>query len=119
MTAKVIQLRERDVLAQVKNLLQIHKNRGNLVFRRLNVGAKLRNVRGQAIFTANTEMVGLPDLLVWIKNGPVLCWEVKAPRGKLSEGQLGFQDEIYGVNHAYDVIRSLDEAIAILKSYGL
>jgi len=114
-----IKVLESDVLRQVKDLLQIHEGRGRLVFRRLNVGAKLRNIRGKIVFTKNRDMEGLPDLLVWVKNGPMMCWELKSPTGSQSESQEAFEAELHGVGHEYHVIKSLEDAILILKGCGL
>lgn len=110
---------EADTLRQVKHLLQIHVNKGTLIFRRLNVGAKLRNVGGRVIFTKNPEMAGLPDLLVWVKNGPMMCWEIKAPKGVQSEAQEQLERELQSMGHDYFVIRSLEDAIVILKGCGI
>jgi len=114
-----IKVLESDVLRQVKSLLQIHVNKGNLVYRRLNVGAKLRNIRGKIVFTKNKEMEGLPDLLIWIKKGPMMCWELKSPSGSQSESQEAFENELHEVGHDYFVIKSLEDAMVILKGCGL
>jgi len=114
-----IKVLESDVLRQVKSLLEIHANKGKVVFRRLNVGAKLRNIRGKIVFTKNRDMEGLPDLLVWVKNGPMMCWEIKSPSGSQSESQEAFEAELQSIGHDYFVIKSLEDAMVILKGCGL
>ncbi len=113
---------ERDVVTAIRNLLDIHQMRGALVYKRINTGAKLRNIRRRIVFTKNTDMIGMSDIILWIKNGPGgVCWEIKLPEksAKQSEDQQKFESEILRVGHEYYVLRSLDEAILMLKSYGV
>lgn len=113
----MIKVKEADVLRQVKQLLGLHVQRKNLIFKRINVGPK---IFGQGRFSANFEMVGMPDLLVWIKNGPCLSWELKAPKaGRQSPQQKRFQEDLESVGHTYQIIRSLQEAELALAVLGL
>lgn len=107
------------MLRQVKYLLTIHQTKGHLVWRRLNTGAKLRNVGGRIIFTKNKEMVGLPDILVWVHGGPMMCWELKSPTGEQSKEQEAFEAEVQSMGHEYHVVKCLEDAILILQWAGL
>lgn len=112
-----LKVKEADVLRQVKQLLGLHAQRKSLIFRRINVGPK---IFGQGRFSSNFEMRGMPDLLVWIKNGPCLSWELKAPkRGRQSPDQKAFQKDIEEVGHTYTLIRSVQEAELALAVQGL
>lgn len=57
---------------------------------------------------------GIPDrILHW--NGKVIYLEIKAPKGKLSEGQKVFQEQCKADGIDYLVIRDLDELIEELS----
>jgi hypothetical protein len=104
-------------MRDVKNLLDIHTKRGNLVYRRINTQAKI--IGKAKTLTPNRDMAGMPDLIVWIKDGPVHCWELKSPVGVQSLNQKKFEVEVGRMGHWYLIIRSLDEAILALKAAGL
>jgi hypothetical protein len=111
-----MRLKEADISASVRDLLEIHQTRGNLFFRRIYMGPTMI-ARGKMIPNRSK---GLPDFLVWIKGGPGgVGFEIKSPTGKQSDSQKEFEAGLDAVGHDYFLIRSLEEAILILKGYGL
>jgi hypothetical protein len=111
----VLKIKEADVVDVVKDLLEIHQRRGNLFFRRVNMGASF--MRGRMVKNSSK---GFPDFLVWIKGGPGgVGFEIKSPTGRQSEVQKEFETGLDSVGHDYFLVRSLEEAILILKGYGI
>ena len=108
---------EARVLQQCKHLLRILERQGKVAFIRINVSAV--PVRGGERFRPNPDMVGCSDLIIWVKSGPSLCVEVKAPGGKLSEAQRDFGERILRAGHRYVVVTTFDDFVAILKFHGV
>lgn len=59
---------------------------------------------------------GVSDLTA-IKNGVVLWIEVKTEKGKLSEDQNRFRDDMIHAGGNYFVARSIDDVVDILKLF--
>lgn len=129
---KLIERSEANILASVKVLLNWHKMRGVLTYKRINTGPVVRGgQRGTKKYFSKNESAGFPDLILFLKAREIapalgifipprtLLWECKAPRGKLSEGQIEFQNELRKVGHDIEVIRSVDDAVASLKREGI
>jgi hypothetical protein len=108
-------LREAQVLAGVTKLLTLLKNQGKLTFRRINVGGLV--IRG--ILRKNSGQVGMADLMVFLPKGITLHWELKATDGHLSFEQTEWARELRQFGHEYFMIRSVEEAEAILAAKGV
>lgn len=111
--------REAVILAQIRGYLRLLQGVGLLEAKRINVGPILRSARGRTVYQRNTEMIGMPDLLVWLKNGPCLAIEVKAMDGRMSPEQKEFQMRLIALGHRYFVARSLDAVVELLREYGI
>lgn len=59
---------------------------------------------------------GLPDVICIIPGGFILGLELKGAKGRASESQLAMQKFWRGCNAAYEVVRSMDEVICVLKT---
>lgn len=126
---KLIERSEANILASVKVLLNWHKMRGVLTYKRINTGPVVRGgQRGTKKYFSKNESAGFPDLILFLQARQnlgvyipprTLLWECKAPHGKLSEGQIEFQNELRKVGHDIEVIRSVDDAVASLKREGI
>ncbi len=55
-------------------------------------------------------VVGSPDIFI-LKDGKLIGLEVKAPKGKQSEGQIEFQKKMEKNGGIYKVVFSLDDVI--------
>jgi hypothetical protein len=62
---------------------------------------------------------GVFDLLILSSNGTFASLEVKASAGRLSPEQIEWSDWLSAGGADQAVIRSLDEAIAALESFGV
>ena len=58
--------------------------------------------------------VGSPDVFV-IYKGTIYGLEVKDVKGRLSEGQVAFQDGMTKAGGVYVVVRSLDDVLELFK----
>ena len=61
---------------------------------------------------------GVADLCVMMPGGRTGWLELKQARGRQSDAQRVFQALCERFGHAYALARDLDEAIAVLKSWG-
>lgn len=63
---------------------------------------------------------GFPDIMVLLKQGPVLFLEIKRPNlGRQSPKQVEFQSKCEQMGHFYSILTSKVELIAILKRVGI
>ena len=61
---------------------------------------------------------GVADLAIMLPGGRMAWLELKDGKGKQSDAQKGFEAICARLGHHYAVVRSLDEAITILKQWG-
>ena len=57
---------------------------------------------------------GVPDRIA-IKNGIVLFIEVKQPKGKQSDNQIGFEKDIWQAGGHYILVKCIDDLIEAIK----
>lgn len=101
-------MREKDIQAAIMEALGT--SQGVKVFR-LNVGFA-RSSKGHAV---RFGVPGMADLLVLA--GPRYAWlEVKTPRGRQTPEQRNFQAAIDSIGGVYAVVRSVDEAFAVVEA---
>lgn len=115
-------VREADLLSQVKWLLTLLERRGMVSWTRVHVMPIMRGnfARGRGWLSKNVDMAGFADIeVVAAPNGTVGYMELKSARGILSEEQERFRDSRTRVGAKHAAIRSLDEAVAFLKSMGV
>ena len=112
-------IKERDVMTDCKRLLRLLTSARKLHYVRLNVTPMVIGTGRFKRYVPNPEMIGLPDILAWIKNGPCIAIELKRPvGGKLSDGQKEFQQSLEYLGHPYHVVTSMKQLETILASYG-
>lgn len=62
---------------------------------------------------------GVPDYIFWLPNGRTAFLELKVGKGRLSPEQTAFMDAMVGRGHVYQVARSGQEAVEILRGWGI
>ena len=80
--------------------------------------AAKRSVIGGRRIKADGMITGWPDLTVVGQEGLVAFLEVKAPDGKPSPAQAEIGDMLARMGHLWAVVRSQDEAVAVLQQWG-
>jgi hypothetical protein len=80
--------------------------------------AAMRSPALAARMKAEGLMSGVADLCVMLPEGKAGWLELKTATGRQSETQRTFEIVCIGLDHPYALVRSLDEAIAVLKSWG-
>jgi len=93
----------RDLLSRYKGVLRLWRN---------NSGA-FKTEGGNFI---RYGALGSPDILGILKPGKIVCIEAKSSRGKLSEHQERWLQEARDLGALVGVVRSVDEAIALIES---
>jgi hypothetical protein len=71
----------------------------------------------QALMVSMGQYPGFADLLV-MDGGRVLFLEVKTAKGALSDAQCDFADRVMDQGHGFEVVRSVDQALAALRKHG-
>jgi hypothetical protein len=62
---------------------------------------------------------GVPDICIMLEKGRVGWLEAKAKRGSLSDYQKGFRARALRLGHLWACVKSMQEAILILASWGV
>ena len=78
-----------------------------------------RSKREAAIFKTMGVRAGVPDLIIWQPGGITRFIEIKTPRGIVSSAQIEFFNAMRRNGHECSVVRSLDEAAALLTEWGV
>jgi hypothetical protein len=99
----------------MKRFLEYQERLGVLCFVRINVSPTLRG----GTFSPNREMAGMPDFMVWLRGGPTICLEAKAPKGAQRPSQKAFEQKLQRVGHRYHLVRGTGEFLYLLASYGV
>ena len=76
------------------------------------------SARDGAYWKAMGVLAGVPDLVFVLANGVTLWMEVKAPGGRLTDGQKAFHEALRGNGHLVVVVYSTQEALAVLNIHG-
>lgn len=108
-------MREAQVMAGVRKLLTLLRNSGALTWKRMHTSGVV--IRGK-LFN-NREGRGMADILVFLPGGLTLHWELKATAGRQSPEQESWARELASFGHEYFLIRSVDEAVAVLRAFGV
>jgi hypothetical protein len=107
---------EATLLRVCRDTLNILQGAGLLVYRRIH-STGIPNGKGR--FRPNEDMQGMPDLLIWLKSGPVLAIELKSSVGKTTESQDLFRDAIERMGHPYHIVNSISLLERLLASHGV
>lgn len=88
-----------------------------VAFHPANGGARSKRTAGR--LKAMGVVPGIPDLVFVLADGRAAFMEIKTPDGRLSAEQKAFQSKCsdMGVEHA--VIYNVDQALSILKAWGV
>lgn len=81
--------------------------------------AGLRSYRVGAMMKAEGLRSGVADLCFMLDGGRVAWMEMKTTTGRQSDYQRGFEHRCKQLGHPYALCRSLDEAIAVLREWGV
>lgn len=114
---KPFRIPERAILSACRQVARLHEAAGRLVCIRVSNSGILQD--GGRKMVSNPDMLGIPDLIVLLKDGPDLWVELKAEDGRLSAGQVNFAQRIGRVGRKHHVVRSVDEFEALLAAYGV
>jgi hypothetical protein len=98
-----------------KSIVKAARQLGFLVVM-INNAAK-RDYKQTAYLKSMGMLPGASDLAIIGRNGWVYWLEVKTPKGKMSETQYDFREEVERCGHVYHVVRSIDEAVAYLQEW--
>ena len=72
-----------------------------------------KNLKAQGVKSGVSDVL----LLVPSKGFPYLCLEFKTPTGKQSKEQVIFEEQVNSVGGKYVVVRSVKEALGVVKGY--
>jgi len=108
-------LSESDIQSQIVEYLSLMSDSfGFMFFSVPNEGIDRANPARLSKLKRMGFRAGVSDLVI-IKNGEVFFLEVKRPHGKQSANQILFAGEAVLNDCPYEVVHSLDEAIAVLQ----
>lgn len=102
--------KESHIQKAIMQWLRAHKIR----VERMNSGAMSSNILGQKERFLRFGFVGMPDLMVFLKDGTgrILFIEVKSETGRLSEAQKAFEAECKDLLIPHLVARSIEDVAA-------
>lgn len=111
---------ESPIVTAISHYLTLQENLGRVIFIRCNTGAVTISPPGKPRRFMRFGKPGAPDFLVWVRSraGPpeTLFLEVKTPDGRQNENQKAFQARVVALGGFYAIIRSVDEAAAIVAA---
>lgn len=107
---------EKDLLAEVKKVLNNLQDMGFLAFRRIHT---MPVFRAGGVMTPNKDMRGLEDIQIYLIGGRTLYLELKSAQGKQSVYQKQRERELKNLGHQYYVIRDIDSLLGALAKNGL
>jgi hypothetical protein len=64
-------------------------------------------------------LAGVPDLVLVLPAGRSAFWEVKAPKGGLSDEQKAFIKRLTELGHSWGIVRSIEDARRELAALGI
>lgn len=97
------------------SIVQFLRYQGYIVFAIANGGS--RNVVEAVNLKKEGVLAGVADLQVILKDGRSIFLELKTAKGKQSQSQIDFENNLKELGHNYYVIRSIDEVINILDKF--
>lgn len=107
---------EKDLLSEVKKVLNNLQDMGFLAFRRIHT---MPVFRAGMVMTPNKDMRGLEDVQIYLIGGRTLYLELKSAQGKQSVYQKQREQELKNLGHQYYVIRDIDSFFGVLAKNGL
>jgi hypothetical protein len=111
-----LKISEHSLQVQLLAEFEVRKARDINIVALANAGH--RSLRMGARMKAEGLQAGAADLCVMLPGGRA-CWlELKTAVGRQSIAQKGFEAKCRRLSHPYAVVRTLDEALAVLTSWG-
>lgn len=77
-----------------------------------------RSKRTGARLKAQGVLPGAPDLMFMLPDGSAACLEIKTKTGRQSPEQRAFEARCLNIGVPYQVVHSLDAALAVLRAWG-
>lgn len=105
----VTKISEKDIQTAVCDYLQLK----GLFFWRQNVIPVFNKKKEAFMRMPKYSKNGVPDIIL-VKQGKFIGLEIKLPKGKQSENQIKFQNELQQAGGEYYLITSIDDLIKIL-----
>lgn len=112
-------MKEAQVLRQIRQYLDFLSSAGKLYYNRVTTQGKVYGNGVNQRFIPNGDMMGMPDLIIYLPFGKVMFVEVKGTRGVLSEGQENWKRRVEKLGHKYCVVHSLDEVCLLMSECGV
>ena len=107
---------EDPIHAAIAGYLRIALPRGAMFWATINEGKRTGQEQGR--IRAAGIKPGVPDLFV-LHAGRLIGLEVKSAKGKASDKQTDFADELRAAGACWHIVRSIDDAYAALKNEGV
>jgi hypothetical protein len=107
-------MKESGIVSAITAYLQYMENQNKLVYQRNNSGAFI-NQRGNFFKMGKP---GSPDFYVFLPRGRTIHMEVKKQGTKQNLNQLEFEIKINQLGHVYGIVRSVDEAEELIKTFS-
>ena len=102
-------MKEKDLVRQIREYLDLYEKMGRLYYIRNNTGA----VSNYGRFIRFGKP-GSSDFIVFTKQKPFFL-EAKATKGKLSESQLTFKGAVRALGYGYFMVKDIKEVEQIIK----
>ena len=116
-TADDYRSRASEHILQVQ-VLEVIAYKGKRTFAFAIPNAGNRGLATAARMKAEGLTAGVADLCVMLQGGRVGWLEIKTAKGKQSNSQKGFAAVCAELGHPYALVRSLNEAISVLREWG-
>jgi len=107
-----MQVKESDIEKSILNYLDVIPE----TFAWKNVINSVITVKGKKVLKKQ-RVTGIADLTV-IYKGRTMFWEIKRPGGKQTSNQKEFERNVTVAGGQYFIVKSLDEARSILRTYS-
>lgn len=120
--AKKPTILESDIQTQIVGLLSYHAKRNHYIFFSVPNEHDLSGAGNRYAKINKLKKMGLtpgaPDLVI-IKAGVAFLMEVKTPKGVVSDNQHRFMARCGETDTHYVIVRSYEQAAAVLKQWGI
>ncbi len=103
---------EKQIQTAIEQYLGILEKRKLLVYIKNNSGG-LKTENGSFIRFGKA---GSPDFLLFLTGGQTIHLEIKTPKGRLSESQKRYQDQVEALGHQYMVVRNVNDLNKLLHN---
>lgn len=109
-------LSERSILREIVGYLKWLESAGKLYWIRNNSGAFVLESEKYRKRFVRFGRQGSSDLIVFLKGGRTIFFEVKRKNGYQTQAQKEFEQTIRALGYEYYVVRSLNEVILVISN---